>query len=236
MTKTVTVNGNAQIDTAQSKFGGASGLFDGNGDYLSVEDSDDWAFGTDDFTIDFWVRFNSLDAVNNNDIPGFIGQGGSQTDRNNIAMYGGTVYMFFKDSNTVRGYYSAAWSPSINTWYHLAFVRANSETTKGLIFIDGVKQTVTESTAFGTNSVGNIAQPLTVGDFFDGDYHFYLNGWMDEIRVSKGIARWTANFTPSASAYTSDVYTKLLLHCDGSDASTTFTDSSANLSNLLMMF
>ena len=55
--KTVTAVGNAQIDTAQYKFGGASGLFDGNGDYLSVPDSDDWYFGTGDFTIDAWARF-----------------------------------------------------------------------------------------------------------------------------------------------------------------------------------
>jgi len=60
---TVTAYGNAQIDTAQSKFGGASGLFDGAGDYLSTPDSEDWNFGSGDFTIDFWVRFNSLPGV-----------------------------------------------------------------------------------------------------------------------------------------------------------------------------
>ena len=57
--KTVTPNGNSQIDTAQSKFGGASSLFDGTGDYLSVPDSEDWNFGTGSFTFDFWVRFNA---------------------------------------------------------------------------------------------------------------------------------------------------------------------------------
>src|SRR3990167_5725818 len=51
--KAVTANGNAQIDTAQKKFGTASGLFDGTGDYLSLADSDDWNFGAGDFTIDF---------------------------------------------------------------------------------------------------------------------------------------------------------------------------------------
>ena len=52
----------AQIDTAQSKFGGASGLFDGTGDYLSSADSADWAFGSGDFTIDFWLRFATVTA------------------------------------------------------------------------------------------------------------------------------------------------------------------------------
>jgi hypothetical protein len=56
----VTAYGSAQITTGQSKFGGASGLFHGSGDYLSTTDSDDWTFGSGDFTIDFWVRFNAL--------------------------------------------------------------------------------------------------------------------------------------------------------------------------------
>ena len=47
--KQVTANGDTKISTAQSKFGGASGLFDGTGDYLSVPDNDDWYFGTENF-------------------------------------------------------------------------------------------------------------------------------------------------------------------------------------------
>src|SRR3989338_1134677 len=58
--KTTTAYGNAQIDTAQSKFCGASGLFDGTGDYLTLADSDDWSFGTGNWTIDCWSRFNKL--------------------------------------------------------------------------------------------------------------------------------------------------------------------------------
>src|SRR3990167_5305793 len=58
--KTMTAVGNAQIDTAQSKFGGASGLFDGTGDWLTTPDSTDWDLGTGDFTIDFWIRFSSV--------------------------------------------------------------------------------------------------------------------------------------------------------------------------------
>src|SRR3989338_6322305 len=57
--KAVTANGNAQIDTAQSKFGGASGLFDGAGDYLTIPSSSAFDFGTGNFTIDFWVRLAS---------------------------------------------------------------------------------------------------------------------------------------------------------------------------------
>ena len=70
--KIVTANGNARITTGQSEFGGASGLFDGSGDYLSTPDSADWYFGTGDFTIDFWVRFNALPGSGT--IYGYVGQ------------------------------------------------------------------------------------------------------------------------------------------------------------------
>src|SRR5690606_29617491 len=57
--KTWTANGNAQIDTAQSKFGAASGLFDGTGDYITTPDHNDFTLGSSDFTIDFWAKRNS---------------------------------------------------------------------------------------------------------------------------------------------------------------------------------
>src|SRR3989339_404521 len=58
--KTVTANGDAIQTTAQFKFSSKSGVFDGTGDYLSLADSEDWNFGTGDFTIDCWVRFNTV--------------------------------------------------------------------------------------------------------------------------------------------------------------------------------
>src|SRR3990167_4126243 len=63
---TVTANNSAQIDTAQKKFGTASGLFaSATSDNLSVPDHADWDFGTSDFTIDFWFRFNgSVQSTN----------------------------------------------------------------------------------------------------------------------------------------------------------------------------
>ena len=54
--------GNAQIDTAQSKFGGASIYFDGSGDALTIPNDGDFTFGSDDLTVDFWVRFEALPA------------------------------------------------------------------------------------------------------------------------------------------------------------------------------
>ena len=85
--KPVTANDNAQIDTAQSKFDGTSGLFDGLGDYLTVPDSDDWNFESEDFTIDLWVRFNSLPSVDYAAV--FYSQ---RTDGHNESWFGSDVH------------------------------------------------------------------------------------------------------------------------------------------------
>jgi hypothetical protein len=58
--KTISVYGNTQISTAQSKYGGSSGLFDGASDYLRIEDHADFDFGAGDFTIEFYAYFNSV--------------------------------------------------------------------------------------------------------------------------------------------------------------------------------
>jgi len=219
-THTVTAHGNAQIDTAQSKFGGASGLFDGSGDYLSTPDSDDWNFGTGDFTIDFWVRFNSLPANGewatfycqrpsgwqNQVYFGFRNIGGAYSW--DFSVYsGGAAIMEVIKATTV----------STNTWYHIAVVRSGNNF---YIFQDGaqVGTAVTDS-----DSVPDLASTLTIGRLgvYDG---YYFNGWLDEFRVSKGSARWTSNFTPPSAAYTADSPTVLLLHMNGADGSTTFTD------------
>src|SRR3990167_9675179 len=73
---TVTANGNAQVDTAQSKFGGASLIVDGTGDYLSVPDHADWDFGTGDFTVDFWFRRNGTQGAFSNMVSSFNGASG----------------------------------------------------------------------------------------------------------------------------------------------------------------
>src|SRR3990167_4719362 len=115
--KDVTANGNAQIDTAQKKFGTASGLFDGTGDYLSLADSDDWNFGAGDFTFDFRVRFGSVSVTN-----GFFG---IWAVNKVITMYvgGGTLQVLYSTDGSNQYTPSWSWSPSVDTWYHVALIR-----------------------------------------------------------------------------------------------------------------
>lgn len=185
--KTITANGDAQIDTAQSKFGGASGLFDGTGDYLSVADSEDWYFGTGDFTIDFWVRFNGTPSAS-----GFLGQ---HVDSSNFwtLSYGTTgIHLLAWSGGVLQFSHIWTWTPSADTWYHIAAVRNG---TNFYAFIDGTSL----GTKTGSNPMPDITAALTIADNIS---YNSLNGWMDELRILKGTAAWTSNFTPPTSEYT----------------------------------
>lgn len=192
---TVTATGNAQLDTAQKKFGTAAGLFDGTGDYLSVADSVDWAFGTGDFTIDFWVRFNTLSTTQH-----FFTQ---EDDANNywrtwISSANKINIRFVFDGVTKGDYETTGGITAIvDTWYHFEYDRNNSTID---FFQAGVSQTLTEKTAISTNDVGDVDAALEFGRSNQSPGEDF-DGWADEIRISKGIARNTANFTPETSAY-----------------------------------
>ena len=215
---TMTAHGNAQIDTGQSKLGGASGLFSGNGAYLSTPDSADWYFGTGDFTIDFWVRFNALPAGTVYMwIGGQINAAQNDFDAVNVYNSAGTYYWVYSFTPAGNQFFA---SPGLATgiWYHVAIVRSGSSF---MVFQSG--------TQCGSTYTSGSAVPDVVGTWDIGGSSAigrWFNGWLDEYRISKGVARWTSNFTPSSSAYSADAYTVLLLHMDGTSGSKTFLDDS----------
>jgi len=193
----VTANGNSQIDTAQSKFGGASGLFDNVGDYLSVPDSADWDFGSGDFTIDCWVRF--IGVVNANT---FCSRSTSGTSYFYFAYEtDGGGQLRFRDFNNdspspTRPNIARAWTPSLNTWYHVAVSRSGDDFR---LFIDGVQQGATV-TSTGYSFLDRSAE-LQIGAFSSAGTTYDMNGHIDEFRWSKGVARYTGNFTPATGEY-----------------------------------
>ena len=180
-----TAGGTAQVDTAQSKFGGASLLCDGNSDYISYDDHADWDF-PGDFTIEAFIRFNSVGA--NCIFCGNDYQEGWQFSWETTG--GGRIQLYV--ANVLRSY--GAWAPSTNTWYHVACVRSGATIN---LYVDGVqKATVNPNYSDAITSSGK----LSIGR--DDEYVTgWFNGWIDEFRISKGIARWTANFTPPTQAY-----------------------------------
>lgn len=180
-----TATGNAQIDTAQSVFGGASGLFDGSGDYIYTSMSSDFQFGTGNFTIDFRFRLNSLknmDPIGTGYGSGFMCQYvHTQTPKKLRLWLAGSYY----DFNTTL---------STDTWYHVAYVRDGTDL---YCFLDG---TQVGSTLSSSDDVDSNYSYLRIGVDVQ-DNSTYVDGWLDELRVLKGEAAWTSDFTPPSSAY-----------------------------------
>jgi hypothetical protein len=180
---TGTVNGNPTISTSQSQFGGASGSFDGTGDYIDYGSNSAFAFGTGDFTVELWYRSNET------------GETGAVFCVNNAS--GG--FGFLVDSNllaVIRSGIGAVGSfshnPTQNTWTHYATTR-QSGTLR--IFING---TIVYSGADSTDF--SVTGPFQVGGA-SGLPAYTLNGFMDELRIIKGFAAYTAAFTPPSSAF-----------------------------------
>ncbi len=188
--RTVTAVGNAQVDTAQTKFGPSSLLFDGTGDRVSVPDSPDFAFGTGDFTIDWWMRFSSVATASI-----FAQASGAATDLSFDFQYFSGSFFFVNSANGTSSSTSESWSntPSSGVWNHWELVRNG---TNLILFKDGVSLG-TES-GFST-TLFDSSSPLTVGGGLN--ISAALNGWIEEFRVTKGIARHTANFTPPTAPY-----------------------------------
>ncbi len=189
--RTITASGNAQLDTAQIKFGTASGLFDGTGDFLSTADSDDFDFSGGIWTVDGWFRTVSLAATQ-----ALFGQ---RTDSDTYIYAAintnGSVELFVVASGVaVVDVATAAGVISTNTTYHIAFVENGDS---WYIFVNGVDVTSTGGT--DTSRAGNYTGAFYVGQ--DSGATYFFNGWIDEFRVVKGTAVWTANFTPSVVAY-----------------------------------
>jgi hypothetical protein len=189
--KTWTANGNAQIDTAQSKFGGASGLFDGSADYIRTADSNDFSFGAGDFTIEAFVR-----RANTSTTKTLVGKWDGGSQREWIIYVGGPWLQFsfsLNGSSDIVAFLTTSGLVA-TTWHHVAVVR-NGTTIKG--YIDGVE---VGSYAIGTSSLYSGTRPVEVG-YVSSDSYGPMDGHIDDLRITKGVARYTANFTPPSAAF-----------------------------------
>uniref|UniRef100_A0A7C4M2Q7 LamG domain-containing protein n=1 Tax=candidate division CPR3 bacterium TaxID=2268181 RepID=A0A7C4M2Q7_UNCC3 len=192
---TVTVGGNTNINTTIKKFGTGSGYFDGNGDYLQIPANSDFDFGSENFTIDFWayhtndgreeVLFRHQNAWN--DGIAII------KDRSGTSMW---LIVYFSGSGQISD--TSIATPDPNQWNHYALIRNGSN----LYFaVNGVLTTVSSSISGNVGPASGY--PFNIGYALGSASDF--TGYMDEFRVSKGVARWTANFTPPSIEYDSSV-------------------------------
>lgn len=182
--------GNTQISTSVVKYGTGSIYFDGAGDWLIVNSpngANDYAFGSGDFTLEMWIYPTDITSVMLYD----------SRPNSSVGVYP-TLYINSSSSIT---YYTngsdriSGASAVINTWQHIALVRA-SGTTK--LYING---TQSGSTYTDANTYLNGASRPIIG--VDGGNTSLQNyaGYIDDLRITKGVARYTANFTPPAGPF-----------------------------------
>ena len=175
--KTITNTG-VTVDTSVKKYGSGSLKFN-KSSYLTLY-STDFALGTDDFTIDFWIKWNSFGGE-----PGIFQTsttGLKPSYETGITMYKsfGTYVVNIMDKSI-----HTSFTPSLNTWHHVAIVRKSNILT---IYSDGI------SIGSVNNSSNLTSRYCVVGGYYSTG--FLMDGYIDDFRITKGIARYTANFTP----------------------------------------
>ena len=211
--KTVTFNDDAQLDTTVKKFGTAALKLDGANDSISVPSSGDLGFGTNtDFTIEFWAYANTtgLSSATLFDLR----DNGTDAEGLSLAFRAaGEVDLRVGTTTAITG--SGA-GIATGVWKHYAVAREGTDTR---LFVDGTQRGIkfSDTTDYGSS------KGIVFGADFDGASN-NVTGWIDEVRIEKGVAKYTANFTAPTSAPTGDKDTKLLLHFDGTSGIKTTSD------------
>jgi hypothetical protein len=197
--------GDAKVNTALTKFsGGSSVYFDGTGDYLIVNPTNNLEFGLADFTIEFWlyrigtgrmalyhgsfgvdwsigIDISSVTPNTSNTIGIWASSNGSSWNLINADAGGNGI-------GTI--------AVSQNTWTHIAFVRSG---TTWMSFVNGVRDR--NITGVSGSIVNRAAYPKAIAAWFGAGAMTLLNGYISDFRVTKGYARYTSNFTVPSSAF-----------------------------------
>lgn len=181
--------GNSRISTIQKKFGTGSILFNGSTDCCrTIAPAGTHQFGTGDFTIECWAYCTNLAGGTSNEMQIVdFRQSASTEVRPTLAIKNSQFLYFTNGSNRI-----VSSTISENTWYHVAVVRSSGSTK---LYVNGTNVGVTYTDANnyldGTPTIGNYLPSPTYG----------FVGYIDDVRITKGIARYTANFTPPTQAF-----------------------------------
>ena len=184
--------GSAQISTAQSKFGGAS-LSTGNAGYIMTPSAPEFAIGTSDFTVEAWVyplntsTGTKFGTVTYQSILSQQQLGTSTQAALNIGIGNGNLTGEIVSSQSGQGVITSTTALPLNTWSHVALVGYGGSVT---LYLNG--QSVGTTTR-GTQLSSTL--PIVIGADAIGQGIF--NGYIDEVRYTNGLARYTANFTPT---------------------------------------
>jgi hypothetical protein len=192
--------GDAKLSTAISKFGGTSMAFDGSGDNLYSPTSINYNCSTGNFTVEAWVYISSYPGLypliigNNN---GSFSAGAiSFTAQNSTSGGANKISVSVYDINSSAVTLAASSTNSFNTWYHVALVRNGTNLS---LYRDGISvasTTISSSIVFDWGKNGS----LIGGGNWDGANGAF-NGYIDDLRITKGYARYTSNFTPPTESF-----------------------------------
>jgi len=201
-----TARNHAKLSTTSPKFGSAALLLDGTDDYVDTPDSGYLTMGSGDFTIDFWMKRGATGAQY------VMGQ------MNNLGQSVSISFLVYITASNTISFYVGNGAATVNatstgtitdttTWHHIACVR-DGNTLR--LFIDGVPDGTGNVTGVTINNSGSNLSWGRGGEYASG----YFNGRFDEPRISKGIARWTSDF--SSALPTEYVYDRMVFGiCSG---------------------
>ena len=184
--------GNAQLSTAVKKYNNASMYFDGASGLFSGVNI---AVGTGDFTYETWV----YPTVSSHLYPVVVLTASSLLHLFGLADAAAGSLSSLKTifGASTRPGSSNSWftAPAIsqNVWTHLAFVRSGTTIS---IYVNGVSQTITTTNQTNTNR-SETTNVSYIGRSASGEY---LTGYLDDLRITKGVARYTSNFTAPTEA------------------------------------
>jgi len=187
--------GNGKISTSVAKFGTGSinGFNASNCQIVSYAGATIGNFGAGDFTVELWLNTNTANGA------GILTQatsgGPAATSWGFFVGYASATSIDFYVSN-VSSYFANTGGGVINdsTWHHVAFSRSGSS---GKLFVDGTQ--VGSTLSLGTTALGNGTLPINIGG--QGDSGHMAQGYIDDVRITKGYARYTSNFTPPTAAF-----------------------------------
>ena len=184
----ITVNGNAQVDTAIKKYGTGSVKFDGNGDFLKLAPTPLFNFGTGNFTLEFWVYRAGNGSTSINRIIQF--EDGDIVSPILFSESSGSIHLWM---SALAGSWSIAQNVTIGSlttaWTHVALVRNG---TSIVAYVNGTSAYSTTSSASLLDASDCVIAGQSAGRYF--------NGYIDDLRITKGVARYTTGFTPPTQA------------------------------------
>tara|TARA_Y100000114_G_scaffold65815_1_gene60335 strand:+ start:1884 stop:3374 length:1491 start_codon:yes stop_codon:yes gene_type:complete len=192
--RTVTAYGSAAISSTQSKFGGNSLFLNGSSQYLTIPDYSSFEFGNNNFTIESWIWTASTSLM----VPICKRDGTWQSGVWTIYLNypsAGQITFFNWDYSSSNPIFTATISGGFadSAWHHLVIQRSGNTFT---LFFDGTSQATTTS----SHTFGDASDLIQVGRETYQGARYYYSGYIDDLMILNGYARYSGNFTPPTSA------------------------------------